>query len=233
MRRLILWDIDGTLVSTGRVGRMALEEGARLAAGLDELPDVVMSGKTDPQIVAELLAGAGIGGAEARRLLPAALAEAERLLAAESETMARDGFVHPGVPEALAALAAFPGVRQALLTGNTEANAALKVRTFGLDRWFDFGIGAYGTDHADRDRLVPVALGRARELRGEEYGSGEVWVIGDTARDLSCAKAASAMCLIVGTGHEGFSAVAGLEADALVEDLGDTEMVVKLLLGEA
>ena len=78
---------------------------------------------------------------------------------------------------------------------------------------------------------MPVALRRVVELRGETYLPEQVWVIGDTARDLACARAAGVRCLIVGTGHDGFGAVRDLAADVVMEDLGDTAWVLEVLLG--
>ncbi|MGH8988518.1 MAG: HAD family hydrolase [Acidimicrobiales bacterium] len=230
-RRLVLWDIDGTLLSTGPVGRLALELGACRAAGLDGVPEVVMSGKTDPQIVRELLTEAGLGAQEVDRVLPLALAEAERALAAETGRIRDEGTVHPGVRELLEALRGVDGVRQSLLTGNIPANALVKVRAFALVDYLDTEIGAYGTDHPERDGLVPIALERAKERRGETYLADEVWVVGDTARDLQCARAGGVRCLIVGTGHDGFDAVRALDADAVLENLADTDLVLKILVG--
>lgn len=230
-RRLVLWDIDGTMLTTGPAGRLALELGACRAAGLDEVPRVAMSGKTDPSIVRELLTLAGVAPHDVDRLAPLALEEAARILASESDRMRTEGTVHPGVRELLAALAAVRGVRQSLLTGNIAPNALVKVRAFGLDAHLDPCIGAYGTDHPERDGLVPIALERAKERHGETYLPDEVWVIGDTVRDLSCARAGGVRCLIVGTGHDGYDAVRSLDADALVENLADTELVLKLIVG--
>ena len=232
-RRLILWDVDGTLVTCGGAGREALEAGVRAAAGLDGVPHVSMGGKTDPQIFTEMLTLAGVAEAEVAALLPVALAEAERVLGRWRGRIAREGRVHPGVERLLVELGRRQGVRQTLVTGNLAANAAVKVGAFGLDGYFDLAIGAYGDDHADRDLLVPLALSRTRELRGETYRPDEVWVIGDTARDLRCARAAAVRCLIVGTGRDGFDAVRGIEADAVVEDLADTDRVLAILLGQA
>ena len=230
-RRLLLWDVDGTLVSCGPAGREALEAGARLAGGLDGLAHVTMGGKTDPQIMREMLELAGVDRSAIDGLVPVALEEAERSLAGWRDRIAREGRVHPGVERLLGDLAGRAGVRQTLLTGNLAVNAAVKVGAFGLDRFFDLPIGAYGDDHEERERLVPVALRRAGELRGEAYLPEQVWVIGDTARDLACARAGGVRCLIVGTGHDGFGAVRDLEADAVMEDLGDTARVLKVLLG--
>jgi phosphoglycolate phosphatase len=229
-RRLVLWDIDGTMLTTGPAGRVALELGACRAAGLGGVPHVKMGGKTDPSIVRELLTLSGLPPHEVDLAVPRALEEAERILSAETDRMREEGVVHPGVPELLDALAVVDGVRQSLLTGNIAPNALVKVRTFGLDRHLDPDVGAFGTDHPERDGLVPIALDRARERRGETYRPDEVWVIGDTVRDLRCARAGGVRCLIAGTGHDGFDAVRALEADAVLETLADTELVLKVLL---
>ena len=229
-RRLILWDIDGTLVSCGTVGREALEVGAAVASGRHDLPTVSMGGKTDPQIIGEILHAAGFDPEAIVAMLPKALAAAERHLAEARPRLAREGFVHPGIKELLVALADSPGVRQTLLTGNVEPNAFVKVDTFGLAGFFDFAVGAYGSDHAERDRLVPISMGRVARLRGEQYGPDEVWVIGDTENDLRCARAGNARCTLVGTGKGGPTSVEGLDADRIFEDLSDTDEVLRLLL---
>jgi phosphoglycolate phosphatase-like HAD superfamily hydrolase len=230
-RRLILWDVDGTLVSCGPAGREALESGARLAAGLTALPHLPMGGKTDPQIVGEMLLGAGVAPAALDSLVPVALAEATRALAGWRGRMGREGHVLPGIRRLLDELADRGGVRQTLLTGNVAVNAAVKVGAFGLGGYFDFPIGAYGDDNAERELLVPIALDRVRRLRGETYEPEQVWVIGDTARDLACARAAGVRCLLAGTGHDGFEAVRDLRADAVLENLAGTEAVLGILLG--
>ncbi len=231
VHRLVLWDIDGTLVSTGSVGRQALEAGAGEVAALATVPHISMGGKTDPQIVAEILAEAGLPPDRAALLLPAALAVAERRLADWRDRIAGEGFAQPGVRALLEALAGTDGVRQTLLTGNVEPNAFVKVDVFGLAPFFDFAIGAYGSDDADRDRLVPIALDRAARLRHDRFSPSEVWVIGDTANDLRCARAGGAHCLLVGTGREGIGALDGLDPDRLVPDLTDTGAVLGTILG--
>lgn len=231
MHRLILWDIDGTLVSCGRWGRLALEVGASEVAGIAEPPHVEMSGKTDPQIVGEILALAGIAAERVEGLVPDALAVAERRLAGWMPQIADEGFVQPGVEKLLERLAAVEGVRQSLVTGNVVRNARVKLAVFGLDRYVDFEVGAYGSDHADRDRLVPIALERVRDRRGDAFSPEEAWVIGDTAHDLRCARAAGSHCILVGTGKTGFAAVRDLDADRVVEDLSDTDGVLGVLLG--
>ena len=188
-----------------------------------------MSGKTDPQIVTEILTAAGIPKAEIAGLLPRALSEAELTLANSEETIKREGRVHLGVRELVAALAGIGAVRQTLVTGNVAANAMLKVGAFGLGDFIDFEVGAYGSDDPDRNCLVPICLERISDLRGEVYALERVWVIGDTPNDLKCAQAAGVRCLLVGTGRLGFDSVRDLGADAQVENLADTDSVLNIL----
>jgi phosphoglycolate phosphatase-like HAD superfamily hydrolase len=126
---------------------------------------------------------------------------------------------------------ALPGVRQTLLTGNLVGNAAVKMATFDLGRFFDVEVGAYGTDHADRNELVPIALQRVAELRGERYDSDEIWVIGDTPNDFACAHTAGVHCLLVATGNIPIGQLQALDADAVLPDLTNTDAVIAVLTG--
>jgi phosphoglycolate phosphatase len=229
--RLILWDIDGTLLSTGSVGRYALEQAVASVTGLDEVPRVKMSGKTDQRIMREIMQAAGLPDEEIDELLPQAMAVSIELLANSHDRLTSEGVVHPGVGTLIDRLAHTPGVRQSLVTGNLAPNARVKVATLGLDTHIDFDVGAYGDDHHDRDRLVPMALRRVEELRGETYAPDEVWVIGDTEHDLACARAAGVRCLLVGTNWDGQDDLSGLEPDHYVRDLSETDDVLDVLLG--
>jgi phosphoglycolate phosphatase len=229
--RLILWDIDGTLLSTGSVGRYALEQAVASVTGLDEVPRVKMSGKTDQRIMREIMQAAGLPDEEIDELLPQAMAVSIELLANSHDRLTSEGVVHPGVGTLIDRLAQNPGVRQSLVTGNLAPNARVKVATLGLDTHIDFDVGAYGDDHHDRDRLVPMALRRVEELRGETYAPDEVWVIGDTEHDLACARAAGVRCLLVGTNWDGQDDLSGLEPDHYVRDLSETDDVLDVLLG--
>lgn len=229
-RRLVLWDIDGTLIRTGGVGALAIEAGAVEAAALVDVPAVRMSGKTDPQILREIFAAAEIAEDRIVELLPHAIAAVERALAAAESDLRRHGSVLPGVVATMERLAARPGVRQTLVTGNLAANAAVKLAAFDLTRHLDVEVGAYGSDHAERDALVPIALERVQRVRGERFERSEVWVIGDTPRDLACARAAGVRCLLVGTGATGLAGVRALGADAVLADLSDPDEVLDILL---
>jgi phosphoglycolate phosphatase-like HAD superfamily hydrolase len=228
MRRLLLWDIDGTLIRTGLIGRRVIEEAAAQVGRLTEVPNVVMSGKTDPQILREIFTAAALADDHIDALLPDAVAAAEAALAAAEEELRAAGRVLPGVVELLERLQATEGIRQTLLTGNLTPNAAVKMAAFGLSEYFDAEVGAYGTDHADRLELVPIVLERVSRFRGETYEPDEVWVIGDTHNDLACARAGGVRCLLVGTGRV---AVADLPADAVFPDLSDVDGAFRILTG--
>jgi len=230
MKRLILWDVDGTLLRTGGAGRHALEVAVKsVVPGLEEVPHVRMSGLTDQRILTLIMEEAGV--TDIGTLLPRAMEVAEVEIASSLDWIKRDGTCLPGVITLLERLDATDGVRQTLLTGNLIRNAAMKMRAFDLERFIDFEVGAYGSDHIDRHELVPVALRRVKELRGETYDGDEVWVIGDTEHDLACARAGNVRCMLVGTSWDGEAPVTDLGADSYFEDLTDTERVLSVLLG--
>ncbi len=161
--------------------------------------------------------------------LPVVVKAVEAEVAAAATMLAETGEALPGVRPLLARLAAADGVHQTLLTGNTMANAVVKVTAFGLQRWLDLDIGAYGSDHADRRELVPIAVERARRLRGVDVDPHDTWVVGDTANDLACARAGNVHCLLVATGRTPFDDLAALGPDAVLGDLSDTDAVARIL----
>ena len=228
--RLVLWDIDGTLLRGGGVGRDVFDEAVTAVLGRHPGDHRVrMGGKTDPQIALEILAYAALEDADAEAHLPAVLEALERALEAGAGRLRAEGFVLPGVPEVLRALDVDPSARCSVLTGNTQANALVKLAAFELTTWIDVEIGAFGSDDADRTALVPVALERARRLRALALDPTDVWVVGDTPRDLACARAAGVRCALVATGHVSLDELRATDADAVLEDLSDVDGVVKLL----
>lgn len=231
--RLILWDVDGTLTMSGPAAQRAFDLAVASVVGRDPGGHGVrMSGKTDPQIALEIMAALDMAEAEADRFLPAVLEGLIRELEAAEETIREHGRVLPGVRELLPRLHRPPSVVQSLLTGNLAPNAALKLRAFGLERWVDLEVGAYGSDDRDRTVLVPIAMAKAGERYGHRFEPEEVWVVGDTPRDLECARAAGARCLLVGTGRYGFEELEGLGADTVLRDLSDVDSVHTLLTSD-
>jgi phosphoglycolate phosphatase-like HAD superfamily hydrolase len=209
---LVLWDIDGTLVHSAGHGRWAFEEAFRSVVGSDP-QQVAYAGRTDHQIALAMLDGR-------HEHLPRVLDELAGALEARKDAMRMEGHAYPGVERVLAALDAREDVVQSLLTGNIESNAALKVSAFGLDRWLDFDVGAYGSDpHERRSDLVAVASGRAAAKYGEPSGAV---LVGDTPLDVQAAHEAGARAVAVLTGFAEREALLDSEPDALLDDFRDT-----------
>ena len=228
----MLWDVDGTLLFAGGVTRDVFDVAAEHVLGRPPGDhQVAMAGRTDTWIAKQILAFAGVADDDMPRHLPALVSRLEAGIAAALDRMRERGRVLPGVEAVLERLHGEPSVLQSVLTGNTAANAAAKLAAFGLDRWLDLEVAALGSDHHDREELVPVALDRARQRRGRELAPEQVWVVGDTPQDLACAKAGGARCVLVGTGSFPPEELEGLGADHVLVDLSNTEQVCALLLG--
>jgi phosphoglycolate phosphatase-like HAD superfamily hydrolase len=213
---LYLFDIDGTLVDTGGAGMAALNEATREIFGHDG-PPLDLAGSTDLGIIAGIHSHFEIE--HTRERFDAYL---EIYLHRLQWNLAHGGFpgrVYDGVTELLAELGAHPEATVGLLTGNAAGGAAAKMRHFGLAEHFPFG--AYGCDHADRNRLGPIALERASAHAGKSFSSNETWVIGDTPKDIACAHAIGARCLAVATGSFSAAQLMAHGADQVVESLGD------------
>jgi phosphoglycolate phosphatase len=216
---LVLWDIDGTLVHTASHGMHAFEEAFQAIVGR-EPERVEYAGRTDHQIALSMLKGSA-------EHLPAVLAQLATKLAARRDPIATEGRVYPGVRETLSALHEREGVVQSLLTGNIEANAAVKVGAFGLERWLDLEAGAYGSDpHERRSDLVAIARERAAARYGEPTGAV---LVGDTPLDVLAAREAGARAVAVATGFADLDALRASKPDALLQDLSDTEAAIRAI----
>ena len=213
---LYLFDIDGTLVDTGGAGIRALEEaGCEIFGGSG--PPLDLAGSTDLGIVEAFFGHFGVIPDPAR---VAAFFEVYHVRLAWNLTHGGfPGRVLPGVLELLETLEVRETAAVGLLTGNTAIGSAVKMRHFGLDRFF--AIGAYGCDHADRNRLGPLALDRARVHFGREFTAAETWIIGDTPKDIACARALGARCLAVATGRFSSAELTLHGADQVVPTLDE------------
>jgi phosphoglycolate phosphatase len=230
--RLVLWDVDGTLLHGGDAATRAFDVAVERVIGRSAGGHGVrMSGKTDPQIALEILAFAEIAEGEAHGHLPLVLEHLEHELAAAIHHLPEHGRVMPGVAELLQRLHLDPDVISSVLTGNIEPNGRLKVAAFGLDRWLDLDVGAYGSDDHDRNKLVPIALAKLAAQRAITLRAADLWVVGDTPRDLECARAGGARCLLVGTGRFPTGELRALGPDAAVDDLSDVDAIYDLLTG--
>ena len=227
VERVILWDIDGTLVRTAGVGAAAFATAVESLFGVPAANHgVSLAGKTDPQIAREIMAALDLPHLSDTDL-PRLLAETERLVAEGRDRIRTAGLVLPGVSAVLEALRR-PGTVQTVLTGNTAGNAAVKLDAFGLRPWLDLDVGAYGSDDPDRNRLVPVTLRRVEDRYGP-VNRRRVWVVGDTPQDAACARAGDVRCLLVANGFADRASLDAAGADHIVEDLADTDAILALL----
>jgi phosphoglycolate phosphatase-like HAD superfamily hydrolase len=230
MRRLVLFDIDGTLLLSAQAGRRALRAAFEGEYGdLSFFDSVRLDGKTDPQIVAELHAAAGSPERHTQESLDRLLDR--YLLELEREIANRGHLVHPcpGVPELLDALDERQDVVVGLLTGNVVPGARLKLGAAGID-FGRFALGAFGSDSAHRPDLPSVAAERAAELFGRTPHGDEVVIIGDTPADVACGAGISARAVAVATGNFSLTELAATGAYATFATLADTAAVLKAIL---
>ena len=214
--RVFLFDVDGTLVDSGRQARPAfaatLVEVFGSAGSIDAYD---FSGKTDARIVVDLAVGAGIDEREARAALPRVRElYVERFARSFDPARAR---VLPGVEALLTALAARGDAALGLLTGNWRAGAKIKLGALGLFDYFPFG--SFADDGLDRRELPPVALERARRHTGRELTAADAVIVGDSPLDVDCARAHGIACLAVATGWTSRRALAAEGATWVVDDL--------------
>jgi phosphoglycolate phosphatase-like HAD superfamily hydrolase len=224
--RLLLFDVDGTLILARGAGRRALARALVEVFGTaGALESYDLRGATDRAIVHDVLAAAGIAAPRVRERLDDCFEAYARALSRE---IAQAGGVQvlPGVGELLAGLAAEPGALLGLLTGNIEEGARIKLEPAGL--WCYFRTGAFGSDDADRRRLPSLAARRAHALVGYPFRPEEVVVIGDTPRDVECARAFGAVAVAVASGLCSRQELAASEPDLLLDSL---EGAGPLLLG--
>ena len=226
MRTLLLFDIDGTLILSGRAGLRALDQAFEHATGIARaFHGMNAAGRTDGYLLDEAARRAGI------TLDPAARdAIKERYFEALAAEIKLPGegrkTVMPGVRPLLSTLEGRGDVVLALLTGNFQRSARIKLEYFDL--WRPFHFGAFADDASDRNHLVPIAMGRARDA-GHVPHVDRVVVIGDTPLDVECAKAGGVRALGVATGSHSVEELREAGADHALEDLSDTESVIRLL----
>jgi phosphoglycolate phosphatase len=227
-RRLVLWDIDGTLVDSARLGREAFVEAFEVVTGRVPARPVSLAGRTDLEIAHDMLSSTGVAADDG---LLESFGEALReAMAARADVLRERGRAYPGAGEALERLDREPGVLQSLLTGNIEPNAAVKLGAFGLDRHLDFEIGAYGSDHHMRGELVAIARRKAERKHGLTIRPGQVVLVGDTPLDVAAAREGGALAIGVATGPYREKELSESGADAVLPDLGDTEAVLAAVL---
>lgn len=222
--QFVLFDIDGTLIDSGGVGIRSMDLAFREMFSIPEaLSRMTVAGKTDLQIVKECLALHGLNFDNG--VVPAFFHSYVSHLRANIGK--GRGHVKKGIREALEKLKTRNDYTLGLLTGNIREGAFIKLEFFGLASYFV--TGAFGNDHEDRNKLLPIAVQRAAEERSVSVGFSDCVVIGDTPRDVECAKPYGAKTIGVATGPYPVSALSDAGADVVFEDLSDTEKVLDAL----
>lgn len=226
MRRLLLFDIDGTLVRGGPAKKVFEEAMAAVFGTAGPIDGHDFSGKTDPQIARELLGAAGVGDDEIDAGFPALW---EVYLAGLRTQLPRHPMkVIPGVGEVLEHLGGMPDVALGLLTGNIIEGARLKLSSVGLMGYFR--VGGFGSDSEIREDLPAVALERAAREWGVVFDPRSVVVIGDTPLDVSCGRGAGARTVAVATGRFDAEALEGAGADRVLRDMTHLAETLEVLL---
>lgn len=211
---LVLYDIDGTILSSSGVGGKSLRKGIFKALNIDlELPDLRLSGKTDYQIIREVMEELEI---EYTRKTEDNILNLY-LEVLQDELSKSQVHIFPGITESLDLLKQME-VEIGLLTGNVRKGAFIKLNAVGLHNHFD--IGAFGSDDHRRNELVPIAIKKYADLN-KSFDFENTWIIGDTPRDVECAKIHGAKCIAVATGVHSFEELKQTNADYVVHNLSE------------
>lgn len=226
--RLLLFDIDGTLIDTGGAGLRSLRESFYRAFPGHEavaFPALDLGGATDRGVARFIFEHFGLVDAPElhdRYFLHYTSALERNLLEFVDSGKGR---LLPGVRQLVEALSTHPSNRLAVLTGNLREGARIKLSAFGLDTHFT--TGAFGDDHHDRNELGPIALARIFESHAEHFSAANTVVIGDTPRDIACARAFGAKVVAVATGTVSSAQLASADPDLLFDDFSDLEAVLR------
>jgi phosphoglycolate phosphatase len=228
---LVLWDIDGTLLNAGGVGRDLYDVVFLQLFGRSLSAYAPMAGRTDRAIILETLTLAGVD--EPRRYVDPFIAGLGAHAPLMRSAMVSRGQALPGAASALALVGGL--AHQSVLTGNIRQLAEAKLTALGLRQGLDLCIGAYGDDHEDRAQLVEVARRRAAAVHGGSvslaFGGTSTVVIGDTPLDVAAALSAGARAVGVATGSYSAADLAAAGAHAVLPALTDASLVLEALLG--
>jgi len=214
MKQFVLFDIDGTLIEPGGAGRRSVTQAFNTVLSIpDAFAGIAMDGKTDIQIIKEGLCVHGLPAGE--RIMFSIVSEYVRNL--KKEIKKKTKHLMPGVRELLNALQETDGCWLGLLTGNIQQGARIKLGAFDLNEYFP--VGAFGDDHEDRNRLLPVAIENLKKSKGITIDFSDCIVVGDTPLDVQCAKPYGATCIAVATGAQQYDELLQTDADHVLNDL--------------
>jgi len=220
---IYLFDIDGTLLSSGGAGKAAME--GALGAAFGASPSAVgvpFSGRTDRVIAQDLFSAHGIADTKEnwQRFLEAYL----RLL--PDCLLNFRGTILPGIADFLECLQARSDVAVGLLTGNAREGARLKLAHYGIEKYFAFG--GFGDDHLDRNDVACEALATTKKYLGKAVILDRIWVIGDTPLDIRCARSIGVRAAAVATGFHSLGELRAAEPDLIMEDFSDPAPLLEL-----
>ena len=214
MNKLVLFDIDGTLINSGEAGTRALNNSFQQIFSINNaFAGIRMPGKTDIQIIKECLAFHGLQSGDG--ILSSVLSEYLNSLRIEMNNNRKR--LHPGVIDLLNSLRKMEGYWLGLLTGNIEGGARIKLEVFGLNKYFP--IGAFGSDNEDRNSLLPVAVKKFKGMTNIDIKYEDCIVIGDTPLDVECAKPFGATAVVVSTGSYSYESLLKTKADYVLRDM--------------
>jgi phosphoglycolate phosphatase-like HAD superfamily hydrolase len=224
MRRLVMWDIDYTLLRGGGVASDAWRTAFVEVTGMPWRETPIFGGRTDTDICAEVFATHGVTDCTPERFFRRYVEQVH----VNRHLFAEQGALMPGVRAVLDRLGSDPNVVQTLVTGNVPEVAAAKVAAFGLSDAFDAEVGGYGTDDSVRATLVRRCRERAETKYGETF---QPVVIGDTVHDVTAALANNAVAIGVATGRTTIAELTGAGAHTVLVDLSDVDRAVSVLAG--
>jgi phosphoglycolate phosphatase-like HAD superfamily hydrolase len=228
--KLLLFDIDGTLIRSNGAGRETLRFALQEVFGATgPLEEYKMSGKTDARIITDLMTAVGIP----KREITANLTAVYALMAEHGKKIFPEHHMKPcpGVPELLTVLNGRNDILLGILTGNSRPTAPIKLSAAGIDP-AQFRIGAYGSDNPDRNALPAIGMERAAQLTGLPFAGYNTIIIGDTPADILCARAGQATAVAVASGWHATHTLHRYQPDILLENLADTTAVLQTLLAE-
>lgn len=219
-KTLILWDIDHTLIENGGVSKTTYALAFELLAGRAPSARPATDGRTDFQIMHELLSANSVDTEKYVEItqFEGVLAEA---MGRNASQLPQRGHILPGVIEVLTALSTMPSIVQSVLTGNIASNARAKLSAFNLDGWFDLDVGGYGSDDTIRSNLVNAARRKVLKKYGTIFDRSSTILIGDTPLDVKAAREGGARIIAVATGVYSTSQLIEAGADVTLDSLAD------------